>query len=159
VRAAATSSAQQASSSTAAAAAQAAEAPKPLHVTVNGRAAEVPAGSSLYDAVAKVGAFVPVLCKHPRLPNTPGSCRCAVSGPPHACAEGEGEGGPDKHAASFIDSSGGAAGVLEGCVAQTLFDASTLHGANGNGCVAAGAVQLSHAVIYPPPPAALLLCC
>jgi NADH-quinone oxidoreductase subunit G len=75
-RAVSTSSSPSTSSSTAAASAQAAEAPKALHVTVNGRAADLPPGSSLYDAVAKVGAFVPVLCKHPRLPNTPGSCRC-----------------------------------------------------------------------------------
>lgn len=77
LRSVASSSAQHTSSSTAVPAAQAAAAaPQTIHVTVNGRAAELPAGSSLYDAVSKVGAFVPVLCKHPRLPNTPGSCRC-----------------------------------------------------------------------------------
>ena len=46
-----------------------------LHVTVNGRAVAVPEGSTLFDATSKLGAFVPTLCKHPRLPNTPGACR------------------------------------------------------------------------------------
>lgn len=79
-RAVASSSCQHTSSSSPAASAAAvpAEAPKSIHVTVNGRKAEIPAGSSLYDAVGKVGAFVPVLCKHPRLPNTPGACRCDI---------------------------------------------------------------------------------
>lgn len=59
-----------------AAEAKPAEVPETLKVTVNGHPVEVPNGSSLYDAVTKIGAFVPVLCKHPRLPNTPGACRC-----------------------------------------------------------------------------------
>jgi hypothetical protein len=57
--------------------------PQELTVTVNGRAVTVPQGASLYDAAAKLGAFVPILCKHPRLPNTPGACRCVPS-----CAAG-----------------------------------------------------------------------
>jgi hypothetical protein len=70
--------------------------PEELTVTVNGRAVSVPQGASLYDAAAKLGAFVPILCKHPRLPNTPGACRCvpclqqahaaAAAAAPHALA-------------------------------------------------------------------------
>lgn len=58
--------------------------PEELTVTVNGRAVSVPQGASLYDAAAKLGAFVPILCKHPRLPNTPGACRCVQQA--HAAA-------------------------------------------------------------------------
>jgi hypothetical protein len=49
-----------------------------LHLTVNGRPVTVPDGSTLFDATSKLGAFVPTLCKHPRLPNTPGACRYSV---------------------------------------------------------------------------------
>ncbi|KAF8060297.1 hndD [Scenedesmus sp. PABB004] len=55
----------------------------PLRVTVNGRPLEVPAGSSVYQAVKRAGGYVPVLCKHPKLDNTPGACRRAR---PHALA-------------------------------------------------------------------------
>ncbi|WIA24002.1 hypothetical protein OEZ85_013628 [Tetradesmus obliquus] len=64
------------SQSKAAAAAPASE--EQMHMTVNGRTVTLPKGSSIYDAVSKAGAFVPVLCKHPRLPNTPGSCRVCL---------------------------------------------------------------------------------
>jgi NADH-quinone oxidoreductase subunit G len=69
-----------AAAAAAAAAQQAAPAVPLLHLTVNGRSVQIPQGSSLYDAVSSIGAFVPVLCKHPRLPNTPGSCRWGAAG-------------------------------------------------------------------------------
>ncbi len=49
-----------------------------MRLQVNGREVEVPEGSTIYEAAAKLGIFVPVLCKHPRLPNTPGACRVCM---------------------------------------------------------------------------------
>lgn len=49
-----------------------------VRVTVNGRPVDVPRGAMLLQATSKAHMYVPTLCKHPRLPNTPGSCRVCM---------------------------------------------------------------------------------
>lgn len=50
-----------------------------LRVTINGRACEAPAGSTILDALRRQGLEVPTLCQDDRLPPT-GACRlCVVS--------------------------------------------------------------------------------
>ncbi|MCB1007392.1 MAG: (2Fe-2S)-binding protein, partial [Acidobacteria bacterium] len=46
-------------------------------VTIDGRAVEVPAGTNLVDAAAKVGVQIPHYCYHPRL-SVVGQCRMCM---------------------------------------------------------------------------------
>jgi NADH dehydrogenase/NADH:ubiquinone oxidoreductase subunit G len=46
-------------------------------LTIDGRAVEVPVGTSVLDAAQKTGVVIPTLCHHPALPPD-GSCRLCV---------------------------------------------------------------------------------
>lgn len=45
---------------------------------INGKEIEVPEGTSILHAAARLGLFIPTLCTHPRLPTTPGTCRMCL---------------------------------------------------------------------------------
>jgi len=61
-----------------------------IHLTINGKSATVPAGSTVLEAAQSVGIEIPTLCHHPAVKPT-GSCRlCVVAvdgmrGPTTAC--------------------------------------------------------------------------
>src|SRR5262249_15283819 len=51
--------------------------PKRIHLTLDGRAVSVPAGTTLWEAARQHGSAIPVLCHEPRLQPV-GVCRLCV---------------------------------------------------------------------------------